>query len=264
VKKCVHFFWGSPLYEVAKNKETVTYGALANKMGLHHRTCRYFLDPIQQYCMKHEMPPLTILAVNQSGVPGEGFIAWDIENKEDGIRLVHNNAALFKKNPFSYANEGSTIEELSEKHFSGKLSDKEVLALLKVRGAAQDYFKNLMRKVYKGKCAFCGMDIIETLQAAHIIGWSECKKKELRVSPENGILLCANHHLLFDKGFLIVDEEYKVILGLKGKENNKFIKEIIGGKCLLPDNEKHYPSIELIKKKNEKLSVKKKRIKCQK
>ncbi|HQM85381.1 MAG TPA: HNH endonuclease [bacterium] len=245
------------LYEVAKKKSTITYGELSRKLNLtHHRPCRFFLELIQNYCLENKMPPLTILVVNQRGKPGEGFTAWDIDDYENGIKKVFENAGLFKTNPFMYADKGETIEDLSERHFNGELSDKKVYSYMSVRGAAQNYFKSLMKRVYKNKCAFCGLDIEEALQAAHIVAWSDCKG-EKRVSPENGILLCANHHLLFDKGILSLDENYKIIPGLKGKEKNKFIEEVLGKKCSLPDNEKHYPSKGLIKKKNDKLSRKK-------
>jgi putative restriction endonuclease len=245
------------LYEFAKKKTTITYGELSKKLNLtHHRPCRFILELIQNYCLDNKMPPLTILVINKTGKkPGGGFIAWDIDDYENGIKKVFENADLFKTNPFMYADKGETIEDLSEKHFN-ELSDKKVYSYMSVRGAAQNYFKSLMKRVYKNKCAFCGLDIEEALQAAHIVAWSDCKG-EKRVSPENGILLCANHHLLFDKGILSLDENYKIIPGLKGKEKNKFIKEVLGKKCSLPDNEKHYPSKVLIKKKTDKLLRKK-------
>jgi len=41
---------------------------------------------IQDYCLEEKLPPLTILLVNQHGRPGEGFIAWDVDDLDEGYR----------------------------------------------------------------------------------------------------------------------------------------------------------------------------------
>ena len=73
------------LNEFAASSRCVTYGQLANRIGIHHRPVRYVLDLIQNYCLEERLPPLTLLAVNQvSGLPGDGFVAWDVSNIEEG------------------------------------------------------------------------------------------------------------------------------------------------------------------------------------
>lgn len=59
----------------AETQKTITYKELGDKLGVHHRTCRYFLDCIQNFCLEEKLPPLTILVVNQKGILGNGFIA---------------------------------------------------------------------------------------------------------------------------------------------------------------------------------------------
>lgn len=240
------------LYETAKKKTTITYGELAQKLGVHHRTCRFFLEHIQNHCLKNKMNPLTILVVNQHGAPGEGFIAWDIDDAVSGMKAVYDNLNSFKVNPFSHAHDGHDIESLSKLRFNGDLDDKYIYSLIKGRGSGQVFFKSLMRKIYKNKCAFCGLDIVETLQASHILDWSKCKGAQ-KISPNNGLLLCANHHLLFDKGILSIDENYEIVLGPKGKDYSKkeYIKDVLEKKIKLPDLKEHYPSKDLIKKNND-------------
>lgn len=67
------FAW-SLLIEQSKSKSLITYGDLGGLMSIHHRVVRYPLHLIQTYCLKNDLPPLTILAVDRNGRRGPGFI----------------------------------------------------------------------------------------------------------------------------------------------------------------------------------------------
>lgn len=60
------------LLTVAKSRKTITYGELAEALGIHPRPIRYVLGVIQDYCMAERLPSLTVLAVNKGGQPGAG------------------------------------------------------------------------------------------------------------------------------------------------------------------------------------------------
>ena len=76
------------LTELALNKQHTTYGGLGSRMGVHYRTCRFFLGLIQDYCRERGIPPLQSLVVNKaSGRPGSGYMATSIED----IRGVHQS-----------------------------------------------------------------------------------------------------------------------------------------------------------------------------
>lgn len=70
-------------------------------------------------------------------------------------------------------------------------------ALRKVR-KHQAKFRRLLLKHYTPECAYCGLDVVEVIEAAHLIPDS----KGGAASTENGRLLCANHHRAFDAGLL--------------------------------------------------------------
>ncbi len=58
----------------AKNRQTLTYGQVASLIGVPTAGIGQLLEPIQSYCLVSELPPLTILVVQQdSGLPGSGF-----------------------------------------------------------------------------------------------------------------------------------------------------------------------------------------------
>ena len=69
----------------AHERTFYTYGGIARKLGIsgaQHIVYKY-LGPIMYYCQKHDLPPLTILVVNQeTGQPGDGLIAVAPENRE--------------------------------------------------------------------------------------------------------------------------------------------------------------------------------------
>lgn len=75
-------------------------------------------------------------------------------------------------------------------------------------------FQTAVRRVYRGKCSLCELGYTFRgeaigVEAAHIIPVSEHgTSKDVR----NGILLCRNHHDLFDRYLWTFDEDFKVMV----------------------------------------------------
>jgi hypothetical protein len=59
----------------ASHRQTLTYEILGAHIGVPHFALAQLLEPIQSYCLIHELPALTAIVINQSGRPGIGFIA---------------------------------------------------------------------------------------------------------------------------------------------------------------------------------------------
>ena len=59
----------------ARDRRTYTYGGLASALGMGGAgVMAGFLGPIMYYCQKNQLPPLTVLVVNQeTGLPGTGL-----------------------------------------------------------------------------------------------------------------------------------------------------------------------------------------------
>ncbi len=54
--------------------DLLTYGNLAKKMRLHHRSTSWFLGVVQDYCADEDLPPLQALVVNkETMLPGAGY-----------------------------------------------------------------------------------------------------------------------------------------------------------------------------------------------
>ena len=75
----------------AANRQIVQYEELRTLMGYPtSNPLGKILGCIMFYCEQNKLPPLTLLVVNKSGIPGEGFTAEDLENYHSRREDVFN------------------------------------------------------------------------------------------------------------------------------------------------------------------------------
>lgn len=223
--------------------------------GVHQRAIGYTLGPIQEYCLLEKLPPLTLLVVQKgTGLPGGGFIAWDVDDVETGLERVYSYPWRTLPNPFSYAKDTDDVNgaSLARQLVKTPESADDVMAKVQVRGVAQRIFRLALLEAYAGACAFCGMTFSEALEAAHIVSWARCAKFQ-RLDPRNGILLCRTHHALFDEGHLRIDEQYRVLHEEQYPAETYSLadiwltKEIHGRIMNLPSDERLHPDPRCIR-----------------
>jgi len=252
-EKRAYLAW-KELTKCAKKKVTTTYGNVASNIGIHHRAVRHVLGLIQNYCMDDKLPPLTILVINkETGVPGDGFIAWDVENANDGMQKVFKFNWDSLTNPFEYAKDNDTKISIKERLIKNPESSGNVYSLVKNRGVAQEIFRDALLDVYERSCAFCSFSFCEALEAAHIIPYSKCNNEQ-KLDVRNGLLLCANHHKLFDNGYITINDRYKMMyIDPKMKKHKysavdkNYSVDMHDQKIRLPKEPKHYPNKSYIK-----------------
>lgn len=121
--------------------------------------------------------------------------------------------------------------ELNDDRMDFESNDERVIAKRNTRL----FHYNLLQK-YKGKkCYLCGCDIEKVIQGAHIYSssdilhssMSEEEKTRQIVDADNGIWLCANHHLLFDYLLIYFKEKYLYAADTISKNQIEYIKESI-------------------------------------
>lgn len=244
------------LIQVAKREDFLQYKELGGKIGIHHRAIRFVLAIIQDYCSLNNLPPLTILVGNKLGIPGKGFIAWDSSNIKEGKNKVYNHNWDEEPNPFLFAIDGTNVQEVIKSLITNPQNSDEVYRKIKSRGYSQIVFRKALLVAYKSKCAFCNTSLNSILQAAHIIPWNSANDKQ-KLDVRNGLLLCANHHCLFDYGILFVDELFRIQINKKVRlktESDKIIVSTLSNTLLqLPKDSTLYPSIEYLKYRNKTL-----------
>jgi hypothetical protein len=78
----------------------------------------------------------------------------------------------------------------------------------------QGKFRNGVLKLWRRRCALTGCDNVDILVASHIKPWAESSNKE-RLDPHNGLLLLPNLDKLFDKGYITLSADGKVVISNK-------------------------------------------------
>lgn len=98
---------------------------------------------------------------------------------------------------WNLASQGKT----SSPRKSSSLSHTENYAIedvwrMQCQRTGQQKFRATLLEHHPAECAICGLAIIEVLEAAHLVPHATV----VDYHPDNGRLLCANHHRAFDAG----------------------------------------------------------------
>ncbi len=73
----------------ARNQQILSYHMIERLTGIPSRAVGRLLAPIQAFCKKNKLPPLTSIVIGkEGGVPGKGFTGGQIEKLfEDQSRV---------------------------------------------------------------------------------------------------------------------------------------------------------------------------------
>lgn len=238
------------LVELAMSKKMITYGDAARSIGIHHRPIRYVLEPMQDYCIKEGLPPLTALVVSKNtGLQGAGYLGNPGADKDINEVFAFNWSAI--ENPFSDLNIiqlNGIAEELAADPAGA--SDKYVNVLS--RGNRQRVFRRAVLNAYGWQCCMCGLTFSEGLEAAHIVRWASAQP-ELRIDPRNGLSLCANHHKLYDNGWINVASDYVINFSDPEQSSGRYSEadhyhsvRLHGSSIKLPENSALWPDPDLL------------------
>lgn len=131
---------------------------------------------------------------------------------------------------------GTNIEE----NFSQPMSlGSDKLTVVK-RRVNQEFFRTVVLNSYNNRCCVTGIAVPELLVASHIMPWKDSSETE-RTNPRNGLCLNSLHDKAFDKGFITITTDYRILVSNKIKSciTNKILKEYFidlnNTKISLPD-----------------------------
>lgn len=243
------------LANAATKRNKLIYSDLASIINTNPLSVGKALEPIQAYCIDYKLPPLTSIVVGKTtGIPGGGFIAWDVDDIETAYKKVFSYPWQLVENPFEGFYKNDSTDSLADEIIENPSKAEAIYQRIKVRGTAQAIFRSALLKAYENKCAICGFSFTEALEAAHIVPWSKSNNAE-RLSPNNGILLCSNHHKLFDSGIIKINSEFKMLHNDNKKKNYTKVDKIVTIEMnlktiQLPREKKLHPSVDLINKRN--------------
>lgn len=140
-----------------------------------------------------------------------------------------------------------TIEEIEtiDIEYLPKGEDRETIIKARVN---QSFFRSTILSSYNLKCCITGLSIPDFLVASHIKPWS--KDKDNRTNPHNGLCLNSIHDKAFDRGFITVTPDFKILISnyFDGFSNdnavNDFFKKYQNQHIILPD--RFLPSKEFL------------------
>lgn len=132
---------------------------------------------------------------------------------------------------------------LKQKPTSHQLNDDEVFQVRRevLQRTGQAKFRDSMRYCYHDICAISRTTEPTALVAAHI----QPVKSKGKHSVNNGMLLRADIHLMFDSGLISVDSNYRIHVSSLVKDQ-RYVK-LKGKRIHLPHDRKLWPSTQSLK-----------------
>lgn len=146
----------------------------------------------------------------------------------------------------------STVHRVSERpvQIEGPMYAETQRGRVRLRQGA---FRVMVTDAYGRRCAISGEKALPVLQAAHIKPVAEGGQHRL----DNGLLLRSDVHTLFDRGYITVTPENRVLVASKALkddfDNGEPYAPYHGSKILLPGSEDERPSPEQLQWHNETL-----------
>ena len=224
-------------------------------MAVKHWTKEEVCLVLNLYCklpygkMNHTTPEVIKLAKFLNRTPSAismrlcNFAALDPTIEQKGMSNV---AKLDKEVWKEFFNNEDAINDIEEK--SAKIYDTEMnpqidstpnffvddaVASVKVR-RLQGFFRKTIIASYDSKCCITGISIPTFLVASHIIPWAD--DRENRLNPQNGLCLNIMHDKAFDKGFMTLDSDFRIVFSkeLPRKAEYEFLLKYEGKKISMP------------------------------
>jgi hypothetical protein len=93
----------------------------------------------------------------------------------------------------------------------------------------QGEFGSKVRELWNHRCAVTGSSTMAALEASHIKPWADSTDDE-RLDPNNGLLLTANLHRLFDAGLISFEDSGKILVSSKLSQSEREIFGVVGKK----------------------------------
>jgi putative restriction endonuclease len=105
--------------------------------------------------------------------------------------------------------QNKSIEQIIDFNLDDLPQGKERETIIKAR-VNQSFFRSTILSSYNQKCCITGLSIPDFLVAGHIVPWKTDEKN--RLNPHNGLCLNSIHDRAFDRGFITITPDFKVLI----------------------------------------------------
>ena len=118
--------------------------------------------------------------------------------------------------------------------------EKQIAAVVRRRG--QGKFRSALIDIYNGECVITGCNAPEALEAAHISPYLGDETNH----PQNGLLLRADIHSLFDLGLIAIDPATMTVVIAEHLKEGSYA-ELSGIRIATPSDPTLTASVEALK-----------------
>ncbi len=122
--------------------------------------------------------------------------------------------------------DGTLITDIKQIE-SNKATDPTTKQALISARIGQGKFGSDVREQWNHCCCVTGSSTAAVLEASHIKRWADSNDQE-RLDPNNGLLLTANLHKLFDAGLISFDASGEMLVSSKLSESEREIFRLVG------------------------------------
>jgi putative restriction endonuclease len=167
---------------------------------------------------------------SKGGNPTKRILLAGNLNDSEWIEVVSGSSQTFSVSE-------SDLYTSSPSFDPGDISEsKERVTRSIVARRGQPKFRKQLLKAYSNTCAISGCQVVELLEAAHIVPYNGNATNHIT----NGILIRSDIHTLFDLGLLGISSEY--IINIDSKLKNTEYDSYQGSTIMLPATKKQRPS----------------------
>ncbi len=173
---------------------------------------------------------------------GEPNVAWRDESSslfEKFKARVTRSQAQESPGPIPEEEIGRASEPFNPSNFED--ARKHVIASLAAR-QGQQKFRNTLKAAYRSTCAMTGCSVSQVLEAAHIMGYRGKHTNHI----QNGLLLRADIHTLFDLGLIGIDPSTWTIVLHRCMQDGPY-RGLHGSTPHLPQEEANRPHVKALK-----------------
>lgn len=171
------------------------------------------------------------------------------ENR-DLVRLAILNTYFPGKRQDVFSGKPYSLAEYEYEFFEERQAPYKTTTITKSGFVRDASFRIFLMEAYDTTCAMSRLHVNppwEILQACHIDKFSKTGNN----SASNGIVLCANLHAAFDRGYVGIGEDYEILVNdelFEERPSAYSIDKLRGEKIWLPSKENLWPSQELLAK----------------
>ncbi len=205
-------------------------------MAVDRWTREQLIQTLALYCqlpfghLDHRKAPVIALAESIHRTPSAvalklaNFASLDPEHMSRGIGGMPNTSALDREIWAEFYGKWEalasvvTIDSIEAPSDAPPLfrGDSTEAQAWVTQRRGQSFFRNAVMAGYDNRCCITEIASVALLRASHIIPWSHDAAR--RVDPTNGLCLNALHDAAFDRGLITLDEQFRVVLSERLRE----------------------------------------------